>query len=297
MGIPNLFIPGAPKSGTTSLYFWLSQHPQIYFPSIKEPHFFAEDLNIRIIIDKKSYFDLYKINSSSNIKYLGDASTFYLYSKVAIKKIETSIPNPLYIVCLRNPVDLVYSFYLQQLFDGNEHIENFWKAWLLSPKRRKGEYIRRITTDSKTLDYQSIGKLGEQVERLLSIVDRKRVFFVFLDELVKDVEQIYKNILKFLGLKYHKIDFKKYNVAKEPRSKFLMSLIKTAGFIRKKIPIKTQIFEFKLYQYLKNLNKKELKKKELDINIRKKLVKFYYEDILLLSKLTERDLSNWLKIT
>jgi len=85
---PNLFILGAPKSGTTSLYAYLQKHPDIYFPHVKEPHYFAKDLPSRIsnnIVTESDYLSLFK--SAYNYKYIGEASVWYLYSDLAIEHI------------------------------------------------------------------------------------------------------------------------------------------------------------------------------------------------------------------
>ena len=79
---PDFFIVGAPKCGTTSLYYYLRQHPQIFMPDYKEPHFFGKDLNKisdEFIYDEIKYLDLFK--DAKPDQKIGEASTFYLYSK------------------------------------------------------------------------------------------------------------------------------------------------------------------------------------------------------------------------
>ena len=114
MNKPNLFIVGAPKCGTTFLYHYLKQHPEIYFPDFKEPHFFGSDL-----IRKNGAYDLslnnYKSLFNSDKKIIGEASTFYIFSKNAAKEIYDFNPDAKIIIMLRNLVDLAYSLHSQLL--------------------------------------------------------------------------------------------------------------------------------------------------------------------------------------
>ena len=85
---PNFFIVGTPKCGTTSIYEYLRKHPEVFMPSFKEPHFFGSDLvkNNNVYIDNATkYLDLF--SNSNGKKMSGEASTHYLYSKMAAKEI------------------------------------------------------------------------------------------------------------------------------------------------------------------------------------------------------------------
>ena len=114
---PNFFIVGAPKAGTTSLYEYLKNISEIYFPKIKEPHYFSqiavpENHYIPPVRDKKEYLKLYE-NVNSTI--LGDASVYYLSDPETPTLIHNVSPNARIIISLRDPIERVYSHHLMQI--------------------------------------------------------------------------------------------------------------------------------------------------------------------------------------
>jgi hypothetical protein len=143
--LPNLFIVGAPKAGTTSLYRYLGQHPQIYMSSLKEPHYFAEEIRTqlyepalrrrlerdqsvaRIVTEWDDYQRLFA--DSRDERVLGEGSVCYLWSPTAPARIAEKIPEAKILVLLRDPADRAFSQYLHALGNGavrwsfREHIE------------------------------------------------------------------------------------------------------------------------------------------------------------------------------
>ncbi|MBK9731387.1 MAG: sulfotransferase domain-containing protein [Chitinophagaceae bacterium] len=105
---PNLFIPGAGKSGTTSLQWYLNQHPAIKMMEVKEPHFFSKDQQFNKGWDH--YLNGYNTENFT-FKYLGESSTTYFISENAIERIHTNIHRPKFIFLLRNPIDRIQSHY------------------------------------------------------------------------------------------------------------------------------------------------------------------------------------------
>src|SRR5580698_1501830 len=102
---PNFFIVGAPKSGTTSLYDYLKEHPQVFLPK-KELYYFCYDLTFRTPpISENIYLKYY--TDANNQKAVGDASVYYLLSPGAAKKIKDFNPEAKIIVMLRNPIQMV----------------------------------------------------------------------------------------------------------------------------------------------------------------------------------------------
>ncbi len=149
---PNLFIVGAPKCGTTFLYHYLKSHPDIYFPEFKEPHFFGSDLirkNNAYNLNLNQYHNLFKTDK----KIIGEASTFYIFSKNAAKEIYNFNPDAKIIIMLRDLVDLVYSMHSQFVFSGDEVIEDFKKALDIEHDRLNGRNIPNQTTVVNKLFY------------------------------------------------------------------------------------------------------------------------------------------------
>ncbi len=146
MTLPNFLIIGAAKSGTTSLYRYLEQHPQIYVNG-KEPGFFAyegqtvqlggpedqERFNRRVVTDLNAYEALFD-GISTELAY-GESSVAYLYIENTAHRIKQHVPDMRLIAILRDPVDRAFSSYLHLRRDGREPIANFTLALQEENKR------------------------------------------------------------------------------------------------------------------------------------------------------------------
>ena len=120
---PNFYIVGAVKSGTTSLYAYLRQHPQVFLPTMKEPHFFTqprpspEQIHlIQYVADIESYQHLYR--GADRYPRIGDASPSYLWCEEAPERIHAVQPEARIIVILRDPVQRAYAQYLMDFNEG-----------------------------------------------------------------------------------------------------------------------------------------------------------------------------------
>ncbi|MEZ9820003.1 sulfotransferase [Shewanella sp. 10N.286.45.A1] len=286
---PNLFVLGAPKCGTTSVANWLRQHGEVFVPTSKEPHHFNVDHNFLVYKDEKDYLDLYR---NANKQYACDASVWYLYSKVAITNILHKRPDSKFIVCLRNPMDMALSLFLEQRYATNEHIADYFEAWKSSNDRRQGLKVSKWCREPLHLDYQSACLLGNQVSRLLASVERDNVHFVFLDDLKKSPQQELSKILRFLGLDYdNTVELTVANIAKTVKYKHIKRFVRLLGALRQFIPIKTKLG---ILNYFNKVNQTKLKSKpQLTDAQSLEISQFYRDDIEHLSKLTGKDLSSW----
>ena len=108
--LPDFYVVGAPKCGTTSLHRYLRQHPGVFVPDVKEPNFFCSDFpSIQKYKSLEDYSMLFEPAQENQL--VGEASPWYLYSKTAIQNILDVQPDAKFIVMLRNPVDAVISYY------------------------------------------------------------------------------------------------------------------------------------------------------------------------------------------
>ena len=306
---PNFFIIGAPKCGTTSLAAWLSEHPNIYMTPIKEPLYYCCDFRVKYRVPRNrfEYEQLFWAASEKHMA-VGEASVWYLYSKVAIPNIEREHPGARYIVMVRNPVEMAYSLHDELTYWGHEHIKQFDKAWRLSPERRVGRKItRRCQVPPQWLDYQKVCLLGDQLERLFRLVPRERVLIIVLDDLKKDPRAEYQRVLEFLGVPDDgRRDFPVYNPAREARWPVLQRAIRLVGN-----PIGTislgvkRVFGVPIYKNLgilspvfkqiERINTKCRPRPPMPEELRRELIEYFRSDIKKLSELINRDLSGWLK--
>ena len=238
---PNLFIVGAPKSGTTFLYHYLKQHPDIYFPNFKEPHFFGSDLirrNGAYNLSLDEYQDLFKTDK----KIIGEASTFYIFSKDAPEEIYNFNPKAKIIIMLRDLVDLVHSLHSQFVFSGDEVIEDFTQALELEDSRLSGNRIPNQTTVVNKLFYTSnILSLPRSIKSFIRYFGRENIKFIDLDDIKKNPKKVYFETLEFLNIdsNFNIPDFKVINKNKTYKSKTIRDFIKKysifLGSLRSKV--------------------------------------------------------------
>ena len=294
---PNFFIVGAPKCGTTSIYEYLRKHPEVFMPSFKEPHFFGSDLvkNNNVYIDNETkYLDLF-INSNGK-KMIGEASTHYLYSKMAAKEIFDFNQKSKIIILLRNPINLIYSLHSQYVFSGNENILDFEKAMNAEKYRLLGKDLPPLLDLQEKVFYKSyINRLPDQIKTYRELF-KDNLLVLFLEDIKEDIEKTYHLLLKFLDLKINfSPDFTVHNPNKIYRSKFLKDTLKKYGLklgeIRKILSNKPLGIIKTIERLNTDIKKREPLKEELYISLRNE----FLPTIEKLEKLLQRDLSHWKK--
>lgn len=294
---PNFFIIGAPKCGTTSLATWLADHPEIYMSPVKEPGFFSADLG-QDKLTRREYEMLFR-DAPDESKAIGEASTSYLFSKVAVPAIEREIAGARYIVMVRNPIDMAYSLHEQQIVLGNEHIKDFAKAWALSEERARGQKVTSWCREPKLLDYKSVCRLGEQLQRLFRTVPQGRVLVVVLDDVKENPRREYLRVLRFLGVSDDgRTEFPVYNSAKSRQwpalRKAVLVVDKVSHSVKRALGIPT-IWGTGILHRLDSLNLRYRPRPPMPPELRAELAEYFRDDVALLSRLLERDLSDWLK--
>lgn len=314
MTMPNFLIIGAPKSGTTSLYKYLKEHPQIYMSAVKEPAFFAfEGMNLdrsggpfeegvkhrpaeslkwyeeRIsvsITHLKDYQELFE--GVSNEIAIGEASPSYMYFSRSPERIHHYIPDAKLIAILRHPADRVYSsmvhraqFGLDTLSDLNEVIE-------------KEDYTVQDDWWGFRHDIRG-GFYGEQLERYFNRFDRSQIRVYLYEDLRNNALGLAQDIFQFLGVDETFVPdvSKKHLVSALPKNKVWHNLL------TKENPIKGLVKKVLPEELRKPLGNKliasNMGKPPYPPEARKKLIEIYREDILKLQDLIKRDLSKWLE--
>lgn len=194
---PNFFIVGAAKAGTSSLHAYLSCHPQVFMPGLKEPHYFAdfevspEQDNFLPVIRKRSdYHELFK--GSGGYAAVGEASPSYLCDPEAAERIKSAIPTAKIIISLRNPVERAYSHYLMDFNRGSETLP-FERALEADSARLKRGW-------GKSPQYIDLGLYARQVESFLREFGRDRVLVILFEDLVRNTRGTMQEIAQFLGI-------------------------------------------------------------------------------------------------
>jgi hypothetical protein len=286
---PNLFIVGEPKTGTGSLYYYLKQHPNIFMSKVKETDHFMTDLVresdnfhkkrrfFNFYRNKDDYLDLFK--NAKNEKYLGEASTMYLYSKEAAKNIFKFNPNSKIIMLFRNPVDFIYSYHSQQIVGLNENVKDFEKAIELERLRKKGKCIPKRTQYPSILYYSELIKYTEQVQRYVKLFPRKNIKIIISEKMFKDTLKTYTEILNFLGLKKFIPQIKVKNKNRIIRFVLIKKIIGTS-FVQEKIKrIIPNNISKKIGHFFYVLTTQTKEREKMDTKKRVKLMKGYKKEV------------------
>lgn len=218
MTAPDFFLIGAPKCGTTSLAAWLAQHEEAFMCAPKEPFFFCTDIAAqRAARTWEEYLRLF--DGAEGARAVGEASTSYLRSRVAVPAILQRVPGARFVVCLRNPVDMVASVHGQMVRGVREDERDLAAALALEPERRNGRRLPPGTDEPADLIYTETCALGSQLARLYEHVDRDRVHLVFMDDLRADPPRVWVDLQAFLGVDDDKrTEFSAQNARAMPRS-------------------------------------------------------------------------------
>lgn len=304
MKVPNFFIVGAPKCGTTALYTFLSRHPQVFMPPYKkEPHYFASDLNRNTkivkthewIINKSEYFALFE--QADEAKVVGEASVFYMYSKTAANEIYHFNPEAKIIIMLRHPVDMVYSLHQQRIYNMMEDTLDFSQALELDKKYINSGGIH-TPGELHVGSYWDIALYFEQVKRYLKTFPRNQVHLILYDEFKDDTPRIYRKTLEFLNVDpSFETEFSVINKSKYLRSQWAQKIILARPnlIIKPLHALMPKWMRHQLAMLLINLNLIESERSPLTPKLREDLISFFRKDILDLSALIDRDLSIWLE--
>lgn len=298
MNKPNFFIIGAPKCGTTALSEYLKSHENIYISSPKEPCYFAEDFNRTPIKTLELYLNLFKDCQEHHLA-IGEASVYYLCSDSALEKIYKFNPKAKIIVMLRNPIELVYSYHSQLLYNTGEDEPDFAKAWQLQAARREGKYIPKNCKNPKALQYKSVGQLGSQVEHLLKIFPEQQVNLILFDDFKESTKAIYEEVLSFLNVpKDQRNDFPVINYNKKHKvswiGKFTERTPPLFMQISNRIKKSLKIESFGIIEQIRQINSQPFQRIPLKPAFEAYLKNEYQEEVEKLSKIIGKDLQYWI---
>ena len=220
---PNFFIVGAPKCGTTAMYEYLKQHPDIFMPVVKEPRFFGARPETRRFKTEQDYLQLFK--GVQHEKRIGEASPSYLRAPRAAAEIQAFCPDAKIIVMLRSPVDLIHSAFFQSKASGTEEQETLEEALARS---HSAETLR----DGKTPrpNYLSYAHFVEPLKRYFDIFGRENVHVIIFDDLKENTPEVYRQTLAFLEVDpSFQPEFAVVNAAKQVRSPALQRILIALG--------------------------------------------------------------------
>lgn len=292
---PAGFILGAPKCGTTALASYLAAHPAIAFSRVKEPHFFAHDLDglktKRALADYREGF-----TATGDTRLLMEGSVWYLYSEVAVPAILAARPDARFVVMLRDPVRMLPSLHRQLLNAMDENVEDFDRAWRLSEDRAAGRHVPRSCRAPATLIYTRTAMFGAMVERLFRVAGADRCLVLFQEEMRADPSAVYARVLDFLDLPPDgRTEFPLVNEAQKPRSRALQWVVQRGRPVRELVsmPVKRilGIDSLGLHRRLRDINMRRTGGATLTPEMAARVAAHHQDDMRRLCAITGRDLA------
>lgn len=301
--IPNFFIVGGPKCGTTALDQYLSSHSDIFVWN-KEMHYFGSDLIFGRQFyrrDRNAY--LTEFEGWEGQSCVGETSVWYLFSRRAADEIKAFNPEARIIIMLRDPTSLLYSLYHQFLCDGNEYLSTFEEALEAEADRGRGLRIARQAYFPQGLAYRSVVRYTEQVKRYFDAFGRERVKVIIYDDFAADTAGVYHKTLDFLGVCPSRVDpsleFRVVNGNQTVKSPVLRSILQdpwvrgTAIALRSRLPKPIFSMIQKAGLRLNSLNLRPEKRSEFEPDLQRSLRREFAPEVERLSELLGRDLTHW----
>ena len=204
--VPEFFVVGHQKCGTTALHQLLSAHPQVFLPAVKEPRYFAFDL--RSSVGEKApksrprtlegYLALFA--AARPDQRLGEVSPQYMRSRVAAAEIARVQPDARIIAILREPASFLRSFHMQMVSSKVETQRDLRRALALEPSRREGRRLPRHCHHPDALMYSEHVRYTEQLRRFREHFPSERVLVLIYEQFRADNEATVRTLLRFLGL-------------------------------------------------------------------------------------------------
>ncbi len=306
MTLPNFLIVGTPKAGTTAIYDYLQQHPQIFMSAVKEPYFFMmegrevdftgpgdREALSHVVTSMDEYQALF-----ADVKdeiAIGEGSTCYLRDESSAGRIRQHLPDVRIVIGLRNPVDRAFSSYSHLRRDGRETIEDFEQALKEEPKRIEAGY-------EPLWHYAQSGLYYESLQRFYSLFPKENIFLYLFEDLKADAPGLMRSLYEFLGVEP---DFApdteaKHNVSGIPKNRGLHAV--QEFLLQPNNPIKEAVKPLlpermrkrMLHGMVDRIRDVNFERLKLSPEARARITPIFREDLLKVQDFIGRDLSAWL---
>lgn len=305
MAMPDFFVIGVPKAGTTALHVALAQHPQLFMSRVKEPKFFmcdgppptrgggpgdAKSLRERIW-RREDYEALFADAPAGTLR--GESTPFYLYDRHAQQRLRDAVPDARLIALLRDPVDRAHSNWTHLWSAGLEPEGDFVSACRLEDQRAAAGW-------APFWRYLDLGRYGEQLQRLYTHFDREQVLVLRYAQLLDDPAQTLDQICAFLGVETGvTTDVPAENVTTHatdsPRNRALSAVLRAGAAAEHFLPLagwrRAEVLLSRLIQT------EQRRRQPLTAEQRALLVGDFSTDIGLLESLTGVSFVDWLRAT
>jgi hypothetical protein len=290
--LPNFIVIGAPKSGTTSLYYYLRQHPDVYLPNVKELHYFSfpelgqtsagpGDALVRdgLCQSWEQYTSHYL--RASNQAAIGDISPSYLYYSSSAQKIRETLGMVKIIAIIRNPVDKAYSQYMHMIREGLESL-SFQEALAAETGRQEqgwGDIWR----------YAESSLYADRLNEFITVFGRENVKIVLFDDFSKRTPAVLADLLQFIGVDpaVRIPTNEKFNRTGTQKNPFITKMMQHRSWLKTLVKfVLPSDIRFKLRNWIVTANTGD--KPVLSPELRATLLKYFHNDIIRVEQLIEK---------
>jgi len=302
VALPDFFIAGAPKAGTTALHAALSRHPELYLSAVKEPKFFLTNgpppaqggpgdakTYREHVWRQPAYEALFAAAPPGALT--GESTPFYLYNRAAQQRINKLIPQARMIIILRDPIERAHSNWAHLWSAGLDPIDDFVRACDAEDRRVAAGW-------ADFWHYKRIGLYGEQLEHLYTVFPADRVLLLRYHDLVDNPAGTLDRICAFLGVRQGLItEVPRENVTAHPdqtwRHQYLSKVLRIGSAITTRLPGHPAK---ELVDRLESrLQRGARPRRPLTWQQRQALIPYFEADVRLLEDLTGQDFSSWLR--
>lgn len=235
---PNFFIVGAPKTGTTSMADWLSQHPDFHVPEKKELNFFNTEHAHR---DSWTTSDLNREFGANQAAFRVDASVMYCLSESALRNIAKLSDLCLVVLCLRDPKSMYFSIHAQQhkaLFESEPDPAIAWQTHCEKVRlaERQGDYERAIN-----LNYKEICASAEIFAKVQKHIPSDKLLVIDFDELSQFPSRVYGKIISRLNCRYVDVSLHHLNSRARLRFRWVHIMVRQLSILKQMMGISSSL--------------------------------------------------------
>jgi len=314
-----VFIVGAPRCGTTTLAQFLKEHPEVSFPIIKEPHYFAQydlrglsDRQLRERVEEEYLGRFFKGDPS--LRIAADASVTYLYTPEQLEPVLRLWPDSRFVIAIRNPLSMLPSLHSRLMYVGVETVGKFEDAWAAA----RGQLARRRSLsgiiDPLWLRYDEAARFATYLERLFSVVGRERCLVMILDDMVANPSEQYRRFMDFVDLEPVRTEgFQVHRPGRRVRSLWLQRMLKRPNIMLRKSVAEGKFktppinllegngnaalnMVLAVRRQMLRLNRTERRPEPISESTQAEICSHFEPEVERLSSLIGRDLTHWLRV-
>jgi hypothetical protein len=274
--LPDFVVAGAVKGGTTSLFYYLQPHPQVWMPANKELHFFSNNFN------RGEDWLRAQFAPAGDTQVVGEMTPEYLDHPDVAERMASVIPDAKLVLTLRHPVERAYSHYQMQKakFSASESFAEMVELELTRGPKAIPEPHR---------PYLRGGRYHEHLQRLLAHYPRDSLLVLLMDDLEDEPAGAYRQLCSHIAVASEPLPDnlgRRYNRTMPVRSKLLRKAMVRFN-VEKRLP-------GSIGQYLDYFNRDKGEYEPLDPTMRQRLLDYFRDDTTALARWLGRDLSHWL---